>query len=280
MMVWTIPLTEVAGVLVVSFTQGVPAMLAPASDTPVQRPGTIVPAPGEPSDPPASDPPASDPIENEPTPPALPPDEASRASDPTEGPPPPQPASPPAPQATDDEDAPIVAEKQPARERVLRPTDNRRFFHMTAGGATANSVYSYYGGGSMDFQIEGIIGSHAKRFPNFGGGSVVQFRKGFWTELTFAGRLLWDKPLSKSFAIYSSTDFTFGVNVPIAQLGYFYPGIPSALFGIGWSVKMILFERLLLSFRPIGPNLVAPSFYNQLFVRFRWDVGGGIGVVW
>jgi hypothetical protein len=252
-MVWMIPLTEVAGVLVVSF--------APAGDTPVQRPGTLVPAPEEPSTPP--------------------PDHPSAASDPTEGPPPPQPAAtPPVAQATDDEAAPILAEKTTARERPLRPTDRRRFFHMTVGGATANAAYAYYGGGTMDFQVEAIIGSHTKRFPNFGGGFMVQYRKGFTTELSLAGRLQWDKPLSKSFAIYSSMDFSFGVNVPIAQGGYLYPGIPSALFGIGWGVKMILFERLLLSFRPVGPNLVAPSFYNQLFVRFRWDVSGGIGVVW
>jgi hypothetical protein len=283
-MVWTIPLSEVAGVLAVSFTPGVPVMLAP--DTPVQRPGQSAPRTTEPK----TEPTTSAPPTEEPAPPELPPDEVVDPSDPTAGPAPaPAPTPfdpPPAPQATDDETAPSTSddEKETAKkrgpDRVLMPTDRRRFFHMSAGGASSNGVYQYYGAGPMDFQIEGMIGSHTKMFPNFGGAFVMQYRKGFTTELSFAGRLVWDKPLSKAFAIYSSTDFTFGLNVPIGRAGYFYPGIPSALFGIGWGVKMILLERLLLSIRPIAPNLVGPAYGNQLYIRFRWDVSGGIGVVW
>ncbi len=279
-MAWTIPLSEVAGVLAVSFTPGVPVMLAP--DAPVQRPGQQGPRT---TDPPKTEPAptTSDTPVDEPAPPELPPEDAVVPAEPAPAPSPTPFEAPPAPQATDDETAPRAddEEKEPSKkERVLMPTDRRRFFHMTAGGASANGVYQYYGGSPMDFQIEAMIGSHTKMFPNFGGAFLVQFRKGFTTEMSFAGRLVWDKPLSKAFAIYSSTDFTFGLNVPIGRAGYLYPGLPSALFGIGWGVKMILLERLLLSFRPIAPNLVGPAYGNQLYVRFRWDVSGGIGVVW
>ena len=51
--------------------------------------------------------------------------------------------------------------------------------------------------------------------------------------------------------------------------------------GVGWGIKLVLLERLALSFRPIAPNLVAPDFYSPpVYVRFRWDVTAGIGVVW
>lgn len=274
----SIPLSEVAGVLAVSFTPGVPVMLAP--DAPVQRPGQHAP-----KDEPA---PTTSDVPSEPAPPELPPAETPPSDAPVEPAPEPTPTpfeAPPAPQATDDEDAPrktdTEEEDRPSKkERVLMPTDRRRFFHMTAGGASANTAYAYYSASPMDFQIEAMIGSHTKMFPNFGGAFLVQFRKGFTTELSFAGRLVWDKPLSKSFAIYSSTDFTFGLNLPIQQLGYFYVRPPSALFGIGWGIKMILLERLLLSLRPIAPNLVGPAYGNQLYVRFRWDVSAGIGLVW
>jgi hypothetical protein len=274
-MVWTIPLTEVAGVLAVSFTQGLPVMLAPA-DTPVQRPSRSpeIPAPAEPTEPQPT----------EPQPPELPPAESTAPSEPV--PPAAVPAPAPVfPVATDDESAPILTQKEEKRGRVLRPTDRLRFFHMTAGGATPTgmSAYygSYYGGGSsaMNFQIDAMIGAHARRHPEFGGAFVVQYRKAIGSEFSFAGRLLWDRPLSKSFAIYSSTDFTFGLNVAVGP--DFTPGTPSALVGVGWGIKLVLLERLALSFRPIAPNLVAPDFYSPpVYVRFRWDVTAGIGVVW
>ena len=170
----------------------------------------------------------------------------------------------------------------PAKERLLRPTDKRRFFSLTAGGATASSMYSsYYSGlgGGMDFQAEMAVGSHSIKRPNLGGAFVLQYRKGFLTELTFAGRVQWDRPLSKAFAIYSATDLTLGLNLPIGYGGYLQPMIPNAIISVGWGLKAILGERFLLVFKPVGPGLVAPA-YSTLRVSFRWELGGGIGIVW
>jgi hypothetical protein len=280
-MVWCIPLTDLAGALAVSFVSG----------PPVQRPTSPPVLPDAP--PPVTS--TEDPMPpSEPSPPVLPP-----AEPPIADPPPPTttttatadpfvetrpPRRPlPATEATDDERAPIVGGTAgvPAKERLLRPTDKRRFFSLTAGGATPSSFYTgYYSAPSgMDFQAEMAVGAHGINRPNFGGAFVLQYRKGFLTELTFAGRVQWDRPLSKAFAIYSATDLTLGLNLPIGYGGYLQPMIPNALITLGWGLKAILAERFLLIFKPVGPGLLAPA-YSQIRISFRWELGGGIGIVW
>lgn len=278
-MVWSIPLTDLAGALAVSFVSG----------PPVQRPTTPPELPDAP--PPVTS--TEDPMPpSEPSPPLLPPDETTPIAEPPTTAPitanpfvesrPPR-RAPPAPEATDDEAAPFVGGTAgvPAKERLLRPTDKRRFFSLTAGGATSSSIYGqYYGGGGLDFQAEMAVGSHGIRRPHLGGAFVLQYRKGFFTEITFAGRVQWDKPLSKAFAIYSASDLTLGLNVPLGYGGYLSPSIPNALISLGWGLKAVLADRLLLIFKPVGPGLVLPSFTSQIFVSFRWELGGGIGIVW
>ena len=255
------------------------ALAAPPVQRPVGSRPTLPDAP----------PPVSDPSED-PSPPSLPPVEPPPASDPFVV----APAEPPAPprsealppasaQATDDELAPIADGKEaPLRnsDRLLRPTDHRRFFSLSAGGATSSSpIASYYGGSGMDFQAELAVGSHSKRRPTLGGAFIFQYRKGFATEVTLGGRVQWDKPLSKAFALYSATDISLGLNIPLGYGGYFYPSVPNAIVSLGWGLKAVLANRLLLFFKPVGPGLVAPA-YSQIFIKFRWEVGGGIGIVW
>jgi hypothetical protein len=279
-------LAHVAGALAVTFTGA--GDTAPASESPpVQRPaGAPVPPELPPDRPSGAVPEPEAPPADDPT--AAPADDtavADPAGEPAE-PPPPEPTPPPprddAPlEAADDEAAPIAKPKEPSKaERVLRPTDRRGFFSMGAGGATGTSPYAAYFGGGMDFEWELAVGSHTRRWPDFGGAFVIQQRKGFINELTFAGRLQWDRAFSDAFAIYSSFNFDFGVNVPIGYAGYFgMPFPPSALVGLGWGVKAILGERFLLGLRPVSPNVVVPAFGNQILVTLRWDVIGQVGVV-
>lgn len=292
-MAWTIPVGEVAGLLAVTFTGG-PAETAP----PVQRPSTTAPA--DPADPTgrsvdpaagAADPTA--PVDpGGPTPPTLPPADGSDSAIPD--PPSAAPtldapamapmAAPPMDPSAAGVAAPALDDEVPgsappaASERLLRPTDKRRFFQMSAGGATNSGYYSYLGG-PMSFQFEGVIGSHSQRRPQIGGGFVVQYRQGIGSEVSLAGRFQWDKALSKSFSIYSSFDATLGVAVAIPVGVINLPTRAAGQVGIGWGVKAILADRFMLFVRPIAPNLVAPS-YSALYVQLRWDVGGGLGFVW
>lgn len=150
---------------------------------------------------------------------------------------------------------------------------------MSVGGSTPTGYTAAFGG--MDFSWQMAIGSHSPRNPTFGGAFVLQQRKGYFNEISFVGRLLWDKPLSDSFALMSSTNFDFGVNVPIGQGSYLgLVATPSAVLGVGWGLKAILFERMLLGLRPISVNLIAPAPYSSVFVSFRWDVMATIGMVW
>lgn len=279
-MVWSIPLTDLAGALAVSFV----------SAPPVQRPSTTAPElPDAP--PPVTS--TEDPMPpSEPTPPMLPPTGEPIADPPPSTSPPmadafvesrPPRRPPSAPEGADDEVAPVVGGSNgvPAKERLLRPTDKRRFFSLTAGGATGSSIYgAYYGGSGLDFQAEMAVGSHGIKRPHLGGAFVLQYRKGYLTEITFAGRVQWDRPLSKAFAIYSASDLTLGLNLPLGYAGYIAPSIPNAIISAGWGIKAILAERFLLIFKPVGPGLVLPSFASQVFVSFRWELGGGIGIVW
>lgn len=280
-MVWSIPLTDLAGALAVSFAAGPPVQRPTGAPPELPDAPPPVTSPDDPMPPSEPSPPLLPPVDS---PPADPPTtEAPVAADPfVESRPPRRP--PPASEATDDEVAPIAGGTPgvPAKERLLRPTDKRRFFSLMAGGATSSTAYaSYYGGSGMDFQAEMAVGSHGRNRPHLGGAFVLQYRKGFLTELTFAGRVQWDRPLSKAFAIYSAADLTLGVNVPIGYAGYLgLVSLPQALVTAGWGLKAILAERFLLIFKPVGPGLVLPSFTSQIFVSFRWELGGGIGIVW
>jgi hypothetical protein len=278
-MVWSIPLTELAGALAVSFTAAAPPVQRPTSAPPELPDAPPASAPEDPMPPEVGPPPQLPPVDD-PEPPAT---TSPVVNDPfTETRAPRRP--PPVPEATDDEVAPRFAGASavPPKQRMLRPTDKRRFFSLTAGGATASSYYSsYYSGlgGGMDFQAEMAVGSHGLNRPHLGGAFVLQYRKGFLTEITLGGRVQWDKPLSKAFAIYSTTDLTLGLNIPIGYGGYLSPMLPNAIATLGWGLKAVLGERILLIFKPVGPGLMAPA-YSQIRVSFRWELGGGIGIVW
>lgn len=291
-MVWTIPVGEVAGMMLVSFSaSGQPASDAVPVQTPSGSKSATVTAPPEPTPAPAGDP----------TPPVLPDAPLQAAPEPEPEPavtaPPPgaadpfppaveapstqetyAPTLPPLGEEEVDDEIPGPAAEEP--ERLLRPSDKRRFFSMSIGGATAGGYGAYYGS-KVDFQVEGLIGAFAKRRPNFGGGFVMQYRKGLISEIGLAGRFIWDKSLSKRYPVYTSVDTTIGINVPVSVGGYFYGGIPSAQLGVGWGIKAILAERVSLGFRPVAPSLVAPDFYSGgIPVRIRWDFGVSLGIVW
>lgn len=289
-----IPVADVAGILAVTFTgaASAPEVQAPATQRPAEpNPGpSAVPEPG-----PA---PAADPGETRPTPaptqpPTLPPSGTAPApADPsTQAPVVPAPAasSTPMPTAADSE-RPLDGVGEGGGEgdepggdddRLLRPHTNRAFFSMAVGGSTSLSPYAAYIGGGMDFQWELAIGAHARRRPTFGGAFVVQNRIGLLNELTFAGRVMWDVPLSKAFAIYSSTSLDLGFNFAIGYGGYLYGfSYPSALFGVNWGIKAVLGERFQLMLRPVSPMITAPSPFARFYVKLRWNVMGGVGVVW
>ncbi len=316
-MAWTIPVGEVAGLLAVSFTTAFDS--PPEASPPIQRPSpTDAAEPADPADPagtiaPPDAAPAGDPTA--PTPPTLPPadGEAGMVPDPpspsegstTDAPimesgPVADPFAAPqvaAPQATDDE-VPGAAGDPPAEQRLLRPTTKRGFFTLSMGGASTNgSYYSYYApfGSPMGLQIEAVVGSHGKNRPNLGGGLVLQYRPGLIHGFSVAGRFQWDRPLWESFSVYSSFDATVGIAGSFTlQTGDYYYGYyggydsgssvefqpPGAQIGVGWGVRAILAERFMLFVRPIAPNLIAPAYNSRHIVQLRWDVGGGLGIVW
>jgi hypothetical protein len=291
--VWGIPLARVAGVLAVSYT-GAGTRDASAHEGPpsVQRPEPRPPV--LPAEEPRAEPTTEEPVTPEPEPEPEPTlaDPAPPVEDPLVADPGPLAPADSAVDtslpATDDEVAPIAQPEESARraraKALLRPTENRRFFSMGVGGASATNPYAaYYGGaGGLDFQWEMAIGSHGRRRPEFGGAFVVQQRKGFLNELSFVGRFQWDKPFSDAFALYSSLNVDLGVNLPIGYAGYLAFGEfpPSAMIGLGWGIKGILAERFLMWLRPVNPNLVAPAFASFPPVAVRWDVTAGVGVVW
>lgn len=285
-MAFTIPISSVASTLAVSFTvaaapESVPLQVpqrpaeedtgAPESD------GTPEPSALEATVPPESS-----------GPPALPDPSASTVA------PPPPPAEAPAPVMeaaspaatgpsilpaddlfeTDDEVPEPAADR-----RLLRPTDKRRFFSLSAGSATSSGYLSYYGS-SLGFATEMVVGAYGKRRSNLGGAFVMQYRKGSTTEVSLAGRFRARKRLSKEFALYTVFDTSLGVSMPLGIAGYFYPGIPSAQLGIGWGLEAILAERVTLGLRPFAPSIIAPNFYSFPPVSLRWEFGVSMGIVW
>lgn len=278
-----IPLTQLAGALTISLTTGEAPQ--PHEPTTLQPPAAQEPEASV-AVPPAN-PPAEQELETQTHgPPALPatlpePGQAAPPATPVAAGPPPQAAAPP-PVAPHVSDAPSVEPEPPSptakRPRALAPTDKRSFFSIGVGGSTP-ALVGYNGG--MDFGWQMALGRHTRKWPGFSGAFVLQQRRGLLNELTFAGRLAWDRPLNDAFALYSSVSFDFGVNVPIgygSYLGFGYP--PSGLLGVGWSLKAILFERMLLGIKPVSANLVVPSFGSQFLVGIRWDVIATLGVVW
>lgn len=285
---FTIPISSVASTLAVSFTVAAAPDSVPLQ-VPVQ-PAEEDLAPAEPDtapEPSALE--ATSPAERS-GPPALPdaPGTIAPPAPPAEAPAPVMEAQPPAATGpsllpaddlfeSDDE----VAE--PAEDRrLLRPTDKRRFFSLSAGGATGSGGYlSYYGGGaSLGFATEMVVGAYGKRRSNLGGAFVMQYRKGTTTEISLAGRFRARKRLTKEFALYTVFDTSLGVSVPLALNGYFYPGLPSAQLGIGWGLEAILAERVTLGLRPFAPSIIAPDFYSFPPVSLRWEFGVSMGIVW
>jgi len=276
---FTIPLSSIAGPLAVSFTVAAP------EEIPVQVPQRPAETVEETSSAPAEEPPP----QPSSGPPVLP--DSPGAAVPPPQTPPTEPSPEPAPTPTADpfpeptvvapslpgdiaptEEAPA----EPATPRLLKPTDKRSFFSLSAGGAT--SPVSYYGS-SIGFSTEMVVGRYGKRRPNLGGAFVLQYRKSAITEVGLAGRFRARKQLTKAFSLYTVFDATLGLNVPVAFGGYVYPYIPSAQLGIGWGLEAILAERVTVGLRPFAPNIVAPNFFG-FPVALRWDFGVSLGIVW
>lgn len=242
------PLSCVAGSLALSFTDAAQPEPAPRAD-----PQEVVPAP-----PPAA--PAA-PVTPQPTPPA-------------EAAPPVQPAAPARVVSTWPAAPPVV----PARTHLLRPTEKRYFFSLFVGGGKTLLGYSGYG---MDFKLEGAIGGHGRQRRTLAGAAVVQARVGsFFSSFTLAPRLQWDKQIVPDHAIYLTTTLTAGYRVTTygdaGIIGLLY-GYHGGMAAVGWGVSAIVADRLLLSFRPVNPEL---EFNGGTGFSINWDVFGGIGVVW
>lgn len=308
---WGIPIARVAGVLTLSYT-GTATTGTDQPEAPLQRPTTQQHPPELPPAPPLIDaseePAAESPFIKEPETA----DEAVQ-HDPGESPLPPSPLLPPLPDprpppnlmpvtpsdaplppgrdlAPLDTEAPPDLQRDPEARRdrgLLAPTDRRRFFTLGVGGGTPTSPYAaYLGNNGLDFQWELAIGAYGKRRPRFGGAFVFQHRRGLARELTFAGRLLWDRKITKAFALYSTINFDFGVNTMLPPFVFGYSGYggygfpATGLLGVGWSLRAILAKRLIVGLRPLSANLCFPSYNPPIFVQIRWDVVATFGVVW
>ena len=250
------PLSCVAGSLALSFT-GAQPIAEPVT------PDAIVPELPEP-------------------PPA--PDIAAPTAAPTAAAPSPaqpeRPINPPAPVITTWPKAMPVA---PPRTHLLRPTEKRFFFQLFVGGAkTLLGGYSFpYGGGGMDFKLEGAIGGHGKRRKSLAGAAVVQYRTGApFSSFTLAPRLQWDKQIVPDHAIYLTTTATLGYRLTSYSgygLGALLYGYHGGVASVGWGISAIVAERVLLTFRPVNPEIEANGLAG---FAINWDVFGGLGVVW
>ncbi len=254
------PLSCVAGSLALSFT-GVAQPTARATDAPLSL---EVPEPPPPATPLAA------PTQPEPdlaTPPPTPP-----------------PSVPPVADVKwfgSSAPAPVVAATRPS---LLRPSEKRFFFSLFVGGSKTllGGYGSPYGGGGMDFKLEGAIGGHGKVRKSLAGAAVVQIRTGTpFSSFTLAPRLQWDKQIVPDHAIYLTTSVTFGYRMTsystygLAGLleGAYHGGVAA----FGWGVSAIVADRLLLSFRPVNPEIEVNGLAG---FAINWDVFGGLGVVW
>lgn len=281
-----LPLSCVAGSLALSFTGAAhaapvatpTATPAPATQTPTASP-VVPPAPA------AAATPAG--------PPALPP-ESAPAAEPVAAPPTTTTAPPMGPSAQDIQnevdDSGVKAPPKATttgRPGLLRPTERRYFFTMFVGGSKAFlGGYSFpYGGGGMDFKIEGALGGHSENRPSLAGAAVIQVTNGFpFSSFTIAPRIQWDKQLLPDYAIYMTTTLTAGYRMSTYGgygliLGALEGGARhGGMIAVGWGASTIVAERLLLSFRPVNVELTGPG--SLLPVQINYDVLGGIGVVW
>lgn len=215
-----------------------------------------------------------------------PPPAATPATPPAITPPPTQPeppAAPPPPTVTWF-GAPEQPEPAAAPKPALRASEKRFFFTLFVGGArTLFGGYTNPYASGMDFKLEGAIGGHGKRRKSLGGAAVVQLRTtGPMSSFTLAPRLQWDKQIVPDHAIYFTTTATFGYRLTVGEGSGGYYGSSWALYSggvaaVGWGVSAIVADRLLLTFRPVNPELELNSFNG---FSINWDVFGGLGVVW
>lgn len=248
------PLSCVAGSLALSFTGAQPT--ARPADGPLSL---ELPEPPAPASPPAS---TSTSPAPEPVPPPRP------QSQPTVtwfGPTEPAPAAPPKPS-------------------LLRPSEKRFFFSLNVGGSkTLLGGYSLpYGGGGMDFKLEGAIGGHGKTRKSLAGAAVIQVRTGTpFSSFTLAPRLQWDKQIVPDHAIYLTTTLTVGYRLSTYStyglVGLLEGAYHGGMAAVGWGVTAIVADRLLLTFRPVNPEI---EFNGLTGFGINWDVFGGLGVVW
>ena len=171
----------------------------------------------------------------------------------------------------------------PPRTHLLRPTEKRFFFQLFVGGAKTllGGYATPYGGGGMDFKLEGAIGGHGKVRKSLAGAAVVQYRTGVpFSSFTLAPRLQWDKQIVPDHAIYLTTTATLGYRLT-SYSGYglaaLVEGYHGGVASVGWGISAIVAERVLLTFRPVNPEIEANGLAG---FAINWDVFGGLGVVW
>jgi hypothetical protein len=294
-----LPLANVAGTLALSFTTG---RAAPASEPPPVQTPTSVPTP-----------PRLPPVPDEtPSTPATVPSETEAGTTPTSDPStvgaeatpapvePVEPAPNVAPIGPVERENPLAEDETPRARpvpapRLLRPNHRRYAFNLFVGGSRAVRGYSPYGG--SEFKAEAAIGGHDQRF-RLGGFAVVQVNAGFpFTSFTFAPRLSLNRQIVPGYAFYFTTNVTLGYRLSVAPSGYGYEGdidsdssydysydydsgpylMHSGMLGVSWGASAIIAERLLLSFRPLDLELVAPA---PTLVQINWSVMGGVGILW
>lgn len=167
---------------------------------------------------------------------------------------------------------------------LLRPSEKRFFFSLFVGGAkTLLGGYSTpYGGSGMDFKLEGAIGGHGKVRKSLAGAAVIQVRTGVpFSSFTLAPRLQWDKQIVPDHAIYLTTSVTFGYRMTsystYGLVGLLEGAYHGGVAAVGWGISAIVADRVLLSFRPVNPEIEVNGLAG---FAINWDVFGGLGVVW
>jgi len=197
-------------------------------------------------------------------------------------PPPSQPVATPA-QTVTWFGAPDPGPSEAPKPALTRASDKRFFFSLFVGGSkTIFGGYTNPYSGGMDFKLEGAIGGHGRRRKALAGAAVFQMRtSGPQSSVTLAPRLQWDKQIVPDHAIYFTTTATFGYRLTVGESTGGYYGSAwefgsGGVAAVGWGVSAIVADRLLLSFRPVNPEI---EFGGNGFA-INWDVFGGLGVVW
>lgn len=275
-----LPLAHVAGSLALGFTtgRGAPAWEPPPEPEPasVPAPPSLPPLPGEAATTPepTTEPAVpeagvtSEPATPEPT--AIP--EPSDAIAPVE----------PLEEADEDEtDQDEPSSRAEVAAHLLRPNTKKLMFSLFVGGSRAlRGGYSILN--TSDFKAELAIGGHDSRF-RVGGFAVLQITSGFpFNTLTLAPRLSLNRRLVPGYAFYFNTNVLLGYRAT-SYSGYglvtgLFGAYHSAVLGVSCGVSAIVAERLLLSFRPLELELVAPA--TGPVVQLNWSAMGGLGVLW